>query len=366
MTRMLHRLQAASAIVSPRASALARAFEWPNSSGAANIGLPETPEPRLPSSDLRDQFHATLSGSVTLDKCRAASFGAALCLAALLAPPLHAQRLMSAADLGSLVAGPPTHRITYGPSPLQFVNLRLPKAPGPHPVVVFIHGGCWLSAFDIAHAGALEQAFADSGFAVWSIEYRRVGDAGGGWPGTFTDVARAADLLRTVAAQYDLDLNRVIAAGHSAGGAFALWLAARSRIAKASELYAPNPLRVRAVFGLAPAPDLERLHETGVCGNVIDKLMGGSPAAQADRYAAASLMQLAPVGVPQTLLIGMKDQTWGPIGRSYYARTQAVGDSTVRFIELPESGHFEMINPASSSWGAVMAALKSTFAERAR
>ncbi|MBI3504222.1 MAG: hypothetical protein HY059_05230 [Proteobacteria bacterium] len=155
-------------------------------------------------------------------------------------------------------------------------------------------------------------------------------------------------------------------AGHSAGGAFALWLAARAKIATSSELYAANPLRVRAVFALAPAPDLERLHETGACGNVIDKLMGGSPATQASRYAAASLMQLAPVGVPQTLLVGAKDQSWGPIGRSYFARTQAVGDSTVRLIELPESGHFEMINPASSSWAAVMTALKATFAERAR
>jgi acetyl esterase/lipase len=328
----------------------------------ANIGLPHTPEPRLPSSDLRAQLQATPSGSCVLVNCRAASFAAALCLAALVAPPLRAQRLMGAADLASLVAGPPTHRIAYGSSPLQFVNLRLPKTPGPHPVVVFIHGGCWLSAFDIAHAGALEQALADSGFAVWSIEYRRVGDEGGGWPGTFTDVAGAADLLRTVASQYDLDLHRVIAAGHSAGGAFALWLAARAKIAASSELYASNPLRVRAVFALAPAPDLERLAETGVCGNVIDKLMGGSPAAHADRYAAASLMRLAPVGVPQTLLIGARDESWGPIGRSYYARTQAVGDSTVRLIELPESGHFEMINPASSSWGAVMAALRSAFA----
>ena len=252
---------------------------------------------------------------------------------------------MTSRDLGALTAGPPTARIAYGASPQQFANLRLPKTPGRHPVVVFIHGGCWLSQFDIAHVGKLEQALADSGFAVWSIEYRRVGDEGGGWPNTFMDVALGADYLRRIAAQYQLDLDRVIAAGHSAGGAFALWLAARSKIPPSSELYVKDPLRVRSVVALAPAPDLEQLHQSGVCGNVIDKLMGGSPATRADRYAAASLTQLAPVNAPQTLLIGAKDATFGPVGRAYFARARAVGDSTTRLIELPESGHFEMIDP---------------------
>src|SRR4051812_31003966 len=90
--------------------------------------------------------------------------------------PLGAQRLMSASDLPSLTAKAPDQRIQYGPGPLQFGNLRLPKTPGPHAVLVFVHGGCWLSQFDISHAAAFEQAVADSGIAVWSLEYRRVGD----------------------------------------------------------------------------------------------------------------------------------------------------------------------------------------------
>ena len=286
----------------------------------------------------------------------------ALALAALVAPALGAQRLMTASDIGSLAAGPPTARIAYGSSPLQFANLRMPRTPGPHPVVVFVHGGCWLSAFDIAHAGKLEQALADSGFAVWSIEYRRVGDDGGGWPNTFLDVARGTDHLRQVAAQYQLDLGRVIVSGHSAGGAFALWLAARPRISPSSELYVKDPLPVRAVFALAPAPDLEQLHQTGVCQNVIDKLMGGSPAARADRYAAASAMRFAPVGVPQTLVVGAKDASWGPSGRAFFARTRELGDSSATLVELPESGHFEMINPASSSWPTVYRSLAALVA----
>jgi acetyl esterase/lipase len=179
---------------------------------------------------------------------------------------LGAQQLLGTQDLPSLAAGPPTERIQYAAGPFQFGNLRVPKGPGRHPVVVFIHGGCWLSAFDIAHAGSIEQAMADSGLAVWSLEYRRVGNDGGGWPGTFQDIANGTDYLRTLAAKYSLDLNRVVVAGHSAGGMFALWVAARKKIPASSELYVANPLAVRGVFALAPAPDLEGLSAAGTCG----------------------------------------------------------------------------------------------------
>jgi acetyl esterase/lipase len=285
-----------------------------------------------------------------------------VCALLTIGAPVQAQRVMSAGEIGTLAAGAPAARIAYGPSPLQFANLRMPSTRGPHPVVIVIHGGCWLSAYDIAYMGKFEQALADSGYAVWSIEYRRVGDDGGGWPNSFTDVAHGADKLRDVAKQYDLDLTRVIASGHSAGGGFALWLAARRKIAPSSELYTKDPLPIRAVFGLAPAPDLEMVQAAGTCGGVIGKLMGGSPAEQEARYAAASLTRLVPVGVPQTLVFGLLDRQWTPVGRSYLARAQAAGDSTIRVVELPESGHFEMVNPASSSWPAVIAALKGAVA----
>jgi len=273
---------------------------------------------------------------------------------------------MTSADLSSLTAPPPDHRIQYGPGPLQFGNLRLPKRPGPHPVVVFIHGGCWLSEYTIAHVAALEQAIADSGFAVWSLEYRRIGDEGGGWPGTFTDIARGADYLRVLAPQFALDLGRVVTSGHSAGGQFALWLAARKKIPVTSVLYVANPLPVRGVFALAPAPDLEGLYASGVCGKVIDRLMGGSPTDHPDRYAAASPMQLAPIALPQLLVIGAYDQSWGPIGRSYFARSRAAGDTAVHLVELPESGHFEMIAPLTTSWPLVIGALQALFARIGR
>ena len=275
---------------------------------------------------------------------------------------LTAQEPITFEQLVALPAPPPAQRIAYGPDPLQFGHLRVPEGEGPWPVVVFVHGGCWLDVFDIGHAGPLEQALTDEGFAVWSLEYRRVGSEGGGWPGTFLDVAAGTDHLRELAGPHGLDLSTVIAAGHSAGGAFALWLAARGDIDPASALHQADPLSISGVFALAPAPDLEGLHEAGVCGNVIDRLMGGGPGDRGDRYEATSLMRLPPPDVPQTLVVGGRDEAWAPVGRRYHDRAAqadgVAGAGLIRLVELAGSGHFDMIAPGNPVWPEVLEALR--------
>ena len=306
-----------------------------------------------------------LSTTNTMTRCTASARAIKPVLLALaaacVAVPASGQQPLSFDSVAALTAPPPDHRIAYGPGPLQFGNLRLPKRPGPHPVVLFIHGGCFLSQYSISHVAALEQAFADSGYAVWSIEYRRVGDDGGGWPGTFEDVARAADHLRSVAKQYSLDLRRVVAAGHSAGADFALWLAGRSRLRPESPLRVKNPLTIRAVLALAPAPDLGALQAQGVCDHVVDKLMGGSPASVPERYRDVSPALMIPIGVPQVVIIGGQDRNWGPPGRAYQSAVVAAGDTLVRFVDAPDAGHFDVVAPTSTSWGLVMQALRELF-----
>lgn len=261
-------------------------------------------------------------------------------------------QLMSAADLGTLGDPPADARIAYGADPLQFVDLRLPAGQGPHPVMILIHGGCWLSQFNITHVGKLARAFADAGIATWTVEYRRVGDAGGGWPGTFQDIARAADHLLEVADSYDLDTQGVIVAGHSAGGHLALWLAAREKFLSNPLFSSANPVHLRGVLALAPAADLAMLHEQGVCDQVIDKLMGGSPAEVPERYAIASPPELLPIKLPQTIIVGAYDTDWRPVGDRYYQLARAANEP-VELLEAPESGHFEMIDPGSSTWPLV-------------
>jgi acetyl esterase/lipase len=263
-------------------------------------------------------------------------------------------------------ASRPAHRAAYGPAPLEFGDLFLPDGPGPHPVVVLVHGGCWLSRYDKSLVADVEQALPAKGFAVWSLEYRRLGDDGGGWPGTFQDVAQGTDFLRTLAMTYPLDLKRVVVAGHSAGGGLALWLAARGKVSASSEIHSSDPLPVIGVLALAPVPDYEGLEASGGCGRAMDRLLGGSPADRPDRYQAASPMKLAPIGVPQRIVVGGRDTEWAPYGRAYAARARAAGDQGAQLVEAPESGHFDVTDPTSSSWPVVVRSLEELFAAPGR
>ena len=132
---------------------------------------------------------------------------AALVVALRLPTPGTAQELITSGDLPGLESPAPDLRIPYGEDRLQYGHLRLPEGYGPHPVIVFIHGGCWLSEYSIRHVGLAEQALAGAGYAVWSLEYRRVGNEGGGWPGTFFDIAQGVDHLRVLAREHPLDLG---------------------------------------------------------------------------------------------------------------------------------------------------------------
>jgi len=261
--------------------------------------------------------------------------------------------IMTSDDLAAFTYSTPDARIPYGEGPLQFADLRLPDGPGPFPVMILIHGGCWLSEFDIHHIGKLADAFTRNGIATWTVEYRRVGDAGGGWPGTFQDIAQSANKMLSVADKYSLDTSRVIAAGHSAGGQLALWLAASPQFHDNALFSSARVVKLIGVLGLAPAPDLANLSQTGVCENVVDKLMGGSPTEFPERYALGSPIELVPIGVPQLLVIGAYDDNWGPVGRRYFAAAEAANDQ-VRLIEATQSGHFEMIDPDSSTWPLVL------------
>lgn len=254
---------------------------------------------------------------------------------------------------------PGEERIPYGEDPSQFGHLRIPSGPGPHPVVVYLHGGCWLTEYDLTHAGHACIALTDAGVATWSLEYRRIGASGGGWPATFNDVAQGADHLRKLATERDLDLSRVVAAGHSAGGHLAAWLAARPRIPAGDPLYTPDPLAIRGVASIAGLIDLARASELRLCGGSMDLLIGGTPREAPDRYAVASPYELLPLGVPQLLVSGGRD-TIVPvgIGERYAVRAKERGD-TVETITLEDADHFDLIDPTAPAFPRVRDAVLS-------
>lgn len=278
------------------------------------------------------------------------------CVAGPAATACRAQNL-TFQDVQKLKAARAGRRVAYGAGAQQFGELRLPAGPGPHPVAVVIHGGCWYSEYDLAHVAAFAEALNALGFATWAVEYRRVGDAGGGFPGTFEDVSAGADFLRELARAHPLDLTRVVAVGHSAGGQLALWLAARGDATPAGRTTSPAPLRLRGVVSLAGITDMRKFGPR--CGGAAAKFLGGSPDEVPERYKQTSPVELLPARVPVRLVHGAADAVVPvELGREYEAAARRVGGD-VELAVVEGAGHFELIAPGSSAWPAVRAALLS-------
>jgi len=245
--------------------------------------------------------------------------------------------------------------LRYGPHPDHVANLHLPAGEGPFPTVVLIHGGFWRDGWDRTLMTALAATLAAAGTAAWNIEYRRVGQEGGGWPGTFLDVAAAIDHL----AGFDaVDASRVVTCGHSAGGHLALWAAARHRLPAGAPGAGPVVLPCAAV-AQAPVADLRAAFTAGLGRGAVRDLLGGGPDDVADRYAIADPLALAPLGVPQLLVHGTRDEIV-PLSQSRaYAR--AAG-AEAELVELDGADHFDVIDPAHAAWRAVLERLPALLA----
>jgi acetyl esterase/lipase len=245
----------------------------------------------------------------------------------------------------------------YGDHPHQVGELSLPDgdSAGPLPVAVLVHGGFWLAEYGLAQLWPLADDLARRGWAVWNVEYRRLGArSGGGWPQTAQDVSAAIDLLAAIDAGVPLDLSRVVSIGHSAGGHLALLDAARGDTAG---------VQVAAVVGQAPLTDIRHAHTLGGEGvAVIKAFMGGSPAERAAEYAAASPVAQVPLGVPQLIVQGDRDELVPPaMVAAYVAAARKAGDE-VTFDQRADDGHFELIEPDGAGWAAVVHWLQARLA----
>ena len=265
-------------------------------------------------------------------------------------------------DLMTRPHGAPEAHLSYGAAPEQFGDLWLPKGNGLHKVVLLIHGGCWLSELPgVAMMNPMAEALRAKGFAVWDIEYRRIGAQGGGYPNTFRDVSAAADMLRGIAGKYRFDLKHVVAVGHSAGGHLAMWLAARPRLPKNSPLASPHPLAIVGVVSLAGILDLKGYREDGAaCGGAetVDGITGAAARQGQDVYADTSPQALLPIGVTQFVVSGDLDKIVPSHWRqSYYDAAAAAGDRPVS-LNIASAGHVELIDPLSAAWTQVLEAIE--------
>ena len=261
---------------------------------------------------------------------------------------------MSYAEFKTLPQPSGGEKIVYGPASSQFVQLWTPAGKGPHPVVILLHGGCWqheVADLDYMNAAALD--LQKRGIAVWDVEYRSVDEPGGGYPGTFQDVGQAIDLLRTEGPKRGLDLERVVAMGHSAGGHLALWAAGRRNLPASSPLHAADPLPIHAVVSLAGLPDLKGATEAinMVCGaNIVGRLTGPATAEHSDVYADTSPLSLLPLGAPVVMIQGAYDSISPPYHGSHYRKDARAKGDQVEVLVIPDVGHFELVWPQTPAW----------------
>lgn len=253
-------------------------------------------------------------------------------------------------DLLSREQPEPDGRIAYGDGPLQFSEVWLPaNAPangGSHPTVLMIHGGCWQT--DIAERDIMNWIADDlrgRGIAVWNIEYRGVDRDGGGYPGTYEDVSRAADSLMEHAERYNLDTRNVVMIGHSAGGHLALWLGAQQPLTRAFP--SPYTLNVRTVISQGGLPDLEAgiTRQGHPCGTDAPRLMmGGRPVETSPQRMPASAAR-------EILVNAERDRIAPPAYAEAYRGAQLARDkSDVELVTIPAEGHVELISPGTASW----------------
>ncbi|MDB5960169.1 MAG: alpha/beta hydrolase [Massilia sp.] len=268
---------------------------------------------------------------------------------------------MKLAEYMALSGPPPTITVAYGKAPSQYAELFRPAGAGPFPVAVLVHGGCWTRQYGgIKQLRSLAGALVSEGIAVWNIEYRRVDEDGGGYPGTYQDINAALELLGAHAAPQQLDLQRLVAIGHSAGGQLVQWLAGRARIPASSPLFQSRFLPVRQIISLGGLADLRREEALikSSCERDLVDLTGVPSADRPDVFADTNAADLMPNGSHTTLITGEFDTVSPPrVAHDYAARAKAAGDGATVII-LPGASHYDEVAPASPAFAPVMPAIR--------
>lgn len=243
-------------------------------------------------------------------------------------------------DILSLPSPPADLRVTYGEERSQFIDFRFPASKAAAASVIMIHGGFWRQKYDLAHAGHLCAALTACGLTTANIEYRRVGEPGGGWPGTFDDIQAA---LHSVRRRHGNDKPALVV-GHSAGGHLGLWAATRQQ-------------DLAAVVALAPVACLRTAWQLRLGDGAVADLLGGAPDAVPDRYLFASPSEHG-TRTRRVLIHGTADDIV-PLSISQdYARARAAESDAIRLIELPGVDHFDLIDPRSTSGRTVVAEIR--------
>jgi acetyl esterase/lipase len=259
---------------------------------------------------------------------------------------------VSSEDIVSKPQPPFDERVAYGADPNQFIEVRLPRADGLHaglvktglasPALINIHGGYWRAKYDLAHAGHLCEALSRAGVATFNVEYRRVGNAGGGWPGTFEDIRAAYRFVLQQAARFRVDAARIAVMGHSVGSQLALCLAA-------------HEASLGRVISLAGVLDLKKAFTLHLSNDAVVEFLGGKPEAVPEHYREADPMASAIPQARQWILVGKDDDVVPPEFSREYVRvkTSAGRKENAELVEIARAGHYELIDPGAEAFKVV-------------
>jgi len=269
---------------------------------------------------------------------------------------------MKLSDYMALSGPAPSATFHYGSAPSQYAELFLPAGEGPFPVAVLVHGGCWTKEFGgIVQLRNMAGALARHGIAAWNVEYRRVDEEGGGYPGMYLDMNAALETLRREARKHPLDLERLVAVGHSAGGQLVQWLAARPRIPASSPLFQADALAVKNVVSLGGLADLR--HEAELiktsCDRDTAQLAGAPSQARPDVFSDTNAGELMPNGSRTILVTGELDTISPPrVAHDFARRARAAGDRA-EVVILPGASHYDEVAASSPSWPLVLQAIEA-------
>ena len=251
---------------------------------------------------------------------------------------------MSATELNSASAT----RIPYGGGPNQFGELRVPSSPGPFPVVMHIHGGFWRGEYDFTLGNPVCEEIVSRGVATWNLEYRRIGNSGGGWPGTFLDIRNGYRFISQIASKYNLDPNRLLVMGHSAGAQLALCLAA-------------HETSLKRVISLAGVVDMQQAWDMDLGNNAVGEFLGGTPKEVSEHYREADPMQLS-IKATQWLIHGASDDVVpSSLSRNYAEQKRSRGEDA-HYLEIASAGHLDLIDPHSAAWPKIESTVMHLFA----
>lgn len=259
-------------------------------------------------------------------------------------------------DFAALPKPAPTTVVAYGSAAVQAIDVFVPSTRGPHPVAILVHGGCWR---DLPGAGReqlrpIAAELQRQGMAVWSVGYRRADEAGGGYPGTFEDIATAVDRVRDEARRFQLDLSRTVIVGHSAGGHLALWASVRAQLPESSRLHRKQPFVAGAVISLAGVTDLKAFARfvPVLCGPGIIERLASTDAASP--FAETSPAELPPPSGGAVLISGIVDRLIPPYLAYDYARAMERRHGAVlELVDIPRAGHFDLVTPGTDAWRIV-------------